>query len=189
MNKPILAIDVDEPIVQTGKMWERWLNSHYTMRKEYKLLQPDPKPYNLSEMFIIPEHETGFEYFDYFTLYDNVSPREDALEYLPILIKHFDIIFVSKIMGNHYCSKLRMLDKYFPYHKGFYGCSKTKVNIKCDILVDDCFSNLNDMYEKHGNDVTLLKFRADYNERVEPLKHYRHVYSWEQISNILLGDK
>lgn len=178
MSKPILAADIDEPIVQTGKMWKRYLDAHYCLKQEYRFLLPDPLPYNLAEMYITTEERTGFEFFDYFKLYDDVVPREDALEYLPIIAKYYDIVFVSKIVGNHWCSKKRMLDKYFPYHKGFYGCDKTKAFIYCDTFVDDCYSNLNDLFGVLPTE-KLIKFRQDYKENVEPLTNYPIIWNWE----------
>lgn len=180
MSKPILAVDVDEPIVQTGKMWKRYLDSHYSLKHEYRFTLPDPLPYNLSELYITTEDSDGLEFFDYFKLYDDVTPRDDALLYLPLIADDYDVIFVSKIMGNHYCSKLRMLDKYFPFHKGFYGCDKTKAFITCDYIVDDCYSNLNDFYLA-GKQLGQIKFRQDYKENVEPLKNYPIVYNWEMV--------
>ena len=142
MNK-VLAIDVDEPLVSTGKAWINYLKSHYRPKEEYLFTLPEVLPYDLTKLFIIPDEDNeryigdGFEFFNNFMLYENLPPREDALEYLPILCKRYDVVFVSKIMGNHFLSKSKWLDKYFPNHKGFYGVSSTKKHVQCDIFVDD----------------------------------------------------
>jgi 5'(3')-deoxyribonucleotidase len=188
MNKPILAVDVDEPIVQTGKAWKRYLDSHYTMKKEYRLLNPDPLPYDLSKMYITKEEGDGKEFFNYIKLYDNLSPREDALEFLPILSKQYDIIFCSKIVGDHFCSKVKFLDKYFPYHCGLYGTTKTKQHLSCNVFIDDCYSNLNKIYENNINTV-CLRFRQDYNEGVEPITSFKIMWNWQQIYEYLNGRK
>jgi 5'(3')-deoxyribonucleotidase len=187
LSKPILALDVDEPTVSTGKLWKRYLDSHYTMKAEYRLYQPEQLPYDLSVMYITTEDRTGFEFFDNLKLYDNVTPREDALEYLPAISKLYDIIFISKVVGNHFCSKSKFLHKWFPYHKGFYATTRTKEHVKCDIFVDDCYSNLNDMKENNPNTV-CYKFRQDYNEGVEPTNRYKIIWGYDQLYNILRRD-
>lgn len=185
MSKPILAVDIDEPVVSTGSMWMRYLMSHFTLKPEYRLLLPSPLPYNLTDLFILPEDCNKFEYFDYYALYDNAEPREDILEVLPKLAKSWDIIFVSRIMGNHFCSKVRLVDKYFPFHKGVYGTTKTKSHIKCGIFVDDCISNLNEMWQRNP-DTKCIRFRSDYVEdNVNPLATYPIYYNWYQIEDYL----
>lgn len=185
-SKKILLIDMDVCLNDFGKHWMRYLKSHYSLKHEYRFTLPYPLPYDLTKLFITTEESTGYEYFNYHTLYDNMPAREDALEYLPILCKEFEVVVASHTYGGHMTSKINWLNKYFPQIESIYCTVKNKSHIKCDIFVDDSIKNLNQMYSRYP-DTKIIKFRTDYQEDVEPLCNYPVAYNWEMVYERLCG--
>jgi len=185
VDRPLMAVDCDGVLLPTSKYWWRYLMSHSALKHEYRFTLPTPMPYNLSELFILGEGDTGFEFFNHFQLYDNLEPREDAVFWLEVLNKYYDIVVVSKCMGNHHQSKVKWIEKYFPYVKGIYCTTTTKAHVLCDVFVDDSVANLNQMCST-GRETTLVRFRADYYEPIDPLEHFHICYNWEDVYNYLM---
>ena len=80
MGKPVLGVDVDITVVDTGKVWLEWLE-----QKCGKLPKglPDVLPYNLSELWGIPD--SGMDFWRQRNLYDGLTPREHAVSTLEVL--------------------------------------------------------------------------------------------------------
>lgn len=185
MTKKTIALDVDGVLNNIGKHWYIYLCGHYQLKKEYRNIHNNDLhnlPYNLTEMFEVGETlaDNGFEFWNNYFLYENVLPRGDAVEYIPAIAEKFDLIFCTKVIGNHYNSKIEWINKWFPYHKGII-VADTKQHTKCDILVDDNIANLNSM----PDNVQCIRFRADYYQEQEPIKRFRIVWGFEDLFNYL----
>jgi 5'(3')-deoxyribonucleotidase len=77
------------------------------------------------------------------TLYDNLVPMERAVEKLKSLSQYFDIVFVSRLKGNHHRSKVYWLKKHFPFMTGFVGThEKWILNASLVAMIDDLEDNL-----------------------------------------------
>lgn len=77
------------------------------------------------------------------TLYDNLEPMKGAVEKLEALSQYFNIIFVSRLKGNHHRSKVYFLKKHFPFMAGFVGThEKYILNDSLLAMVDDLEDNL-----------------------------------------------
>lgn len=77
------------------------------------------------------------------TLYDNLVPMEGAVEKLKALSQYFDIVFVSRLKGNHHRSKVYWLKKHFPFMTGFVGThEKWILNASLIAMIDDLEDNL-----------------------------------------------
>jgi 5'(3')-deoxyribonucleotidase len=186
-HNPIIAVDIDGTAL-TEISWEWWyhLKTRYTLKPEFLQLKYNWKdvklPYNLTELFDFSEETSnGFEFWDNISLYDHYYPREDASEYLEKLSDEgFDIIFASKVCGNHGLSKTNFIAKHFPYAK---ACILTgdKQYIKCDVLVDDYVHNLNLM----PANVACYRFRQDFSQREQPTRNMQTIYGFKELYTIL----
>jgi 5'(3')-deoxyribonucleotidase len=184
MNKTI-AVDVDGVVIDIGPHWLKYLSSSYWRKDDsYNIRIGESLPYNLTELFNVRNSSwnNGFEWWDNFELYDILAPRIDAVQYLPAIRKlGYEIVFVSKVIGNHGASKERFIKRWFPDHHAIVF-TESKQYCKCDMLIDDSFKNLNSM----PKEVECLKFRMDYKEKELPTRDYTLVSGWEEINNILL---
>lgn len=83
------------------------------------------------------------------TLYDNLKPMNGAVEKLEALSQYFNIVFVSRLKGNHHRSKVYFLKKHFPFMAGFVGThEKYILNDSLVAMVDDLEDNLS-KFEAH----------------------------------------
>jgi len=113
--KPKIGVDVDGVLVDT-----------ITLYKEAAKSLSDPLDFWRSE-----------------DLYDNLLPMEGAVEKLEQLSKHFDIVFVSRLKGNHHRSKVYWCKKWFPFMIGFVGThEKWILNDSLVAMIDDLEDNL-----------------------------------------------
>lgn len=183
-SSKIIAIDVDGVVIDTCMMWKKYLLGTYKLKYPAEWLSKEPLPYNLTELFHIPEGEDGYDWWYSYDLYDNLAPRKDALEWISKLKEDgYTIIFVSFVIGYHHYSKEQFINKWFPYNDGTV-LTKNKKFVKCDYLIDDCYKNLNEMDDQ----VSCIKFRMDWRESVSPIKHFPIVYNWEDTYKFIKGD-
>lgn len=114
-NKRQIGIDVDGVVVDT-----------LTLYKKASPFLDDPLDFWRDE-----------------TLYDNLEPIKCAVEKLEALSQYFNIVFVSRLKGNHHRSKVYFLKKHFPFMAGFVGThEKYILNDSLLAMVDDLEDNL-----------------------------------------------
>lgn len=114
-NKRQIGIDVDGVVVDT-----------LTLYKKASPFLDDPLDFWRDE-----------------TLYDNLEPMKCAVEKLEALSQYFNIVFVSRLKGNHHRSKVYFLKKHFPFMAGFVGThEKYILNDSLLAMVDDLEDNL-----------------------------------------------
>lgn len=114
-NKRQIGIDVDGVVVDT-----------LTLYKKASPFLDDPLDFWRDE-----------------TLYDNLEPMNGAVEKLGALSQYFNIVFVSRLKGNHHRSKVYFLKKHFPFMTGFIGThEKYLLNDSLVAMVDDLEDNL-----------------------------------------------
>ncbi len=183
----VIAVDVDGTILtDICYDWFYDLKMSYPIKKEWAhVLHPkDHKlPYDISKMFEIPEGKDGFTFWYNDRLYNDYKPREDAVLYLAELFdKGYEIIFLSKVIGNHGQSKTKFINEYFPYNEGIIFTGQ-KYYIKCDYLIDDCMSVLNTM----SGDTLTIKFRDDFNEGIQACRKHKLVYGFQDAFNYIVN--
>ena len=181
----VLAIDIDGTVLtEICYDWFYDLKTIYPLKKEWSyVIHPrDHKlPYDLSEMFEIPEGHDAFTFWYEDNLYDQYVPRSDAISHIDALhLMGYKIIFVSKVIGNHGRSKTNFINKYFPYNQGVILTGQ-KHHIKCDYLIDDCMSVLNKM----STDTITIKFRDDFNEGIQATRKHKLVYGFQDAFNYI----
>lgn len=115
MTRRLIGIDVDGVVVDTLTLYKQ----------------------------VSPNLEDALDFWRDENLYDNLVPMEGAVEKLETLNKYFDIVFVSRLKGNHHRSKVYWLKKHFPFMKGFVGThEKWILNDSLLAMVDDLEENL-----------------------------------------------
>lgn len=90
-----------------------------------------------------PELEDPLDFWRDENLYDNLVPMEASVDKLKGLSRYFDIVFVSRLKGNHHRSKVYWLKKHFPFMTGFVGThEKWILNASLIAMIDDLEDNL-----------------------------------------------
>lgn len=198
MSKTI-AVDIDgTAITDISWDWLSQLKAFYHFKPEYEYLKTeDPVkmlPYNLTKLIakhkiadcLLPEgYRDGFEFFRIMSLYDNYEPRQDAVEFITRLHEEGnEILFVSKVMGDHHRSKEAWVERWFPYAD--FIATKAKHRVRCDFIIDDCVPVLNKM----PLDVSCIRFRADFEQEEEPARPMKLVYNFQDAYEyIQVGSK
>lgn len=206
MNK-VIAVDVDLTVVDTDFEWYKDLvgpleeDSPQLMFRRFKNAHTDHNggyfnPSISYELSSIVGKKGDFSFWDRPDLYDELIPKPHAIEVLRILKSAgYQIIFVSKIFAGHYNSKVRFINKFFPFHDGIIA-TDSKHHIKCDYIIDDRMDNM----AKAGHAVRLVYntqydqgeynalYREIVNARVEKLRigNYVMVKDWQDICNLIL---
>lgn len=152
-----VGVDVDDTVVDVTGGWFDW--AHSLVFSKPKLTKCDQlfDPYitdQLSKMGLQP-----LDYWNNERLYDTATPFPDSVRVLKELADQgHEIIFISKVIGNHGESKKRFINRWFPFNSGIvFTDDKYLVNV--DVMVDDREYMLN----KFPFDVLKLCFWSPYN--------------------------
>lgn len=138
-GRPILAVDVDLTVVDSGTDWLSYLEYHSGFQRPL-IEEGQTLPYDLSELF--PRVADPYQYWRELD-YDQFEPIEGAVEKLTELSKHLDIVFVTAIKGNHSKNKFYWLEKWFPFNRGYVATQeKWTMNKSVVGMIDDRLNNL-----------------------------------------------
>lgn len=190
MTDETILFDCDGCLVESiGQDWFNWLKLNFKFKKEYHHLVTEnyktvKLPYNLTVLFDTGSFHTGFEFWNDSFLYENYVPLPKTQKCLDMLhIKGYNIVVVSKVIGDHYKSKEIFINKFFPYAKIIFTEDKYLVN--GSFIIDDTFAVLNSMPET----VKVIKYRNDY---IDPSESTRKdcmvAYNFDDIYNLIVGD-
>lgn len=172
MNK-IIAIDWDETVVDVIPIWNRWCAAFFG--KAYF-----GNEYDLTKIY----GEEAMTFWSTPFLYQKLTPRVDALEYITKLNEEgYEIGFVTYCKKAHLSSKCKMIKKYFPFYK-FIQATKEKGYTRCDYFIDDRNKYLN----QQTSDVKLIKFDTPYvqDEILEPKgKWVVKAKDWKEVYELV----
>lgn len=174
----VIGCDIDMTVVDSDVAWAEWCNERSEHKVDYAQLKAEadrfdnPIPYDFKSLF--PDIEDPAEFWRRDDVYDNLEPRSGAVECLEALSKNYEIVFVSKVMGNHYESKMGFIDKHFPFHSGLIATDQ-KQFAAVDVLIDDRICNLNSM----PNHVVNIFFETPFSQDCAMHKLYPRIYSWD----------
>lgn len=180
---PILAVDVDEVLVDVLPLHLKWCNifagTDYT-------LEDIAYEYDLSRVF--PEMDGVMDFWSTPHLYQKLKPKEGTVEALTALNKEgWEIGFVTYCKKAHLSSKCKWLKQHFPFYK-FIQATKEKGYTRCDYFIDDRHKYLN----SQSSGVKLIKFDTPYvqEEPLEPKdKWIVKVSNWQEIYKLLKGEE
>lgn len=190
-RKPVIAVDVDLTIVDSGQAWYNWLEVNCIESENYEDMFDDEGrlPYNLSKHYIMPEDMDAFDFWNKEDLYDNLTCYESAKRVLAHLYKKgWDIVWISWCFdhGKHAESKANLLRREFPFitKEDFHFCqtkSKGIFSRSFDYFIDDRHNFLNSMDES----VTCFKMNTPYTQDEELTRSVFTVDSWDEVINLL----
>jgi len=191
MNKKIIAVDLDLTVYDTGTLWFAWLINK--CKGATKILDlGNWVDYDLRNYFNLPKGLNGFEFWSEPETYENCEIKKGAEEVIEELYnKGFDIVFVSYCMGcpDQIKHKIKRLKKDFPFllpEDFHFVATKSKGLVKCDYLVDDRNTFLNQTSE----DTTCIKMDTRYTQDESLQKEVIDVDSWDEILKVItdMGD-
>lgn len=126
MSGKIVAIDWDETVVDVIPVWQRWCAAFFGEENV-------TNEYNLTKVY----GEEAMTFWSTPFLYQKLTPRQDAVEYITKLHEAgYEIGFVTYCKKAHLSSKCKMIKRYFPFYK-FIQATKEKGYTRCDFFIDD----------------------------------------------------
>ena len=192
MSRPVVMIDCDGVLVDTGTHWHKWLHDRFGLNDpevdkwvdSWGVMQK--KPYDLTKLYQFPKGVTGFEYWNNQSLYDGLSPTEGSISALEEIKSqlNMDIVVVSKVVGNHFESKQKWIRNHFPMVDAIFlteatSSEKAKTFTRCDAVVED---SLMQLVEFANQDVLKLHWQTPYvQEGVAGMSDIFPVYNWSEV--------
>lgn len=174
----IIGVDVDLTVVPSDRMWFDWCNSKCRKQLNYdEVIAAGSVPYDFGKLFGFVEPSIALDFWCDEGIYDEIEPLDGAVESLKILSKDHDIVFVSKLMGNHYYSKTEMLKRYFPFAAGFIGTDR-KQFAKVDLLIDDRIDHLNKV---QNAGIAPIQYMTPYLQDEELTRDIAFIKSWTDL--------
>lgn len=142
MKKKILAVDVDQVLLDIVEPWIDW---YETITGDVAKLTRTTKVQDF-----MPEIKDPLIFFKNPNLYDELKPYPEAISALKNLSKYYDIVFVSHCFPEHEISKRYFLKRYFDFEYRFISTGD-KEAVKMDIFIDDSIDMLNKVKEYQPN--------------------------------------
>ena len=173
----IIGCDIDGVVCDTNYLWYTYLLSRYKLKVEYYGVHKFP--YNVSEMFHIPDNVDPFVFWKDPYLYEGLEPVPNSVDILHKLCEEGNKIrFVSFGKGFHQKSKYYFIEKWFPFKEAVV-LTKEKWTVGMDIMIDDSTHILDSMPEN----VLTIKFRED---TIQPEAKRKHMLAmdWKDVYNI-----
>ena len=178
-----IGIDIDDTITNTqDKIDEYALNNGYTIYDRTK--------HWFNERFDTSKDEYATFLTNYVVgIFENVSIKESASEYINKLIDEGNEIYIITARSDHYDVNVPNItikyleDKGIKYNKIIFACrDKARICLdnKIDILVDDSIENITNV-EEVG--IKTIIIDNEYNQDVETTR----AHNWEEVYNIITG--
>jgi 5'(3')-deoxyribonucleotidase len=174
----IVAVDVDQTIVDTAYPWWQWLENISGKGLPYDVVS---STYDFTKMYETELREMGIDGLDYWrqkNLYDDLEPLPYAVEALELVSKIGDVIFVSVLKGDHHKSKYYFLKKHFPFMQGLIG-TKEKRFVHCDMAIDDRNENL-DQFRKYNN-CEIVRFDTPHGQYIKDPEDTIVLENWREF--------
>lgn len=185
--KKVLMLDLDDVICEGGFQYlvNKFTKQNYTLE--------DFKNYKMQDMIPENQKKEWVEFFSKNNMYDKASFIENAYDSIKILNEKYNVYILSAylldegphvtggILNNKYNWLIENLPFIPPQNLVF---ANDKSIIKCDIRIDDKFSNL------FGEAETKILFTAYHNKKLtnEDLEVHGAIRAndWNEVLNILM---
>ena len=171
---PCIAVDVDLTLVDSLTPWTKWWEEKTGATFPWDKIGPELS-INDALQLEMPREET-VKYWLQDDLYDNLKPHAGSIQTLKFLSFKYDVFFVSHCQDEHLDSKLRFLDKFFPFHSGLIN-TQNKAGIEADMYFDDHVAFTKTIVEKRPN-AKIFQFVTRDNE-YQLVKGAVPMKSWE----------
>lgn len=145
----IFLVDIDGTTVDSPWYWWEYLKKNsttpykYDSEMEYVNSTGKLLPYNYTKCF--DNVNNAFDFWFLPDLYDTMRPIDGAIDALQHINAKYGtkIVFCSHVCGGHYDSKIRFLNKYFPFRAGEIVTGQKNFAIPSLFAIDDRNSYLN----------------------------------------------
>lgn len=176
----IIGVDVDLTVVASDIPWFDWCNSkcNHKLDREKLIAEHGSIPYDFRTIFNFDQPTDALAFWNDENIYDELDPLPGVIECLHNLSRYgHEIVFVSKLMGNHFESKKRFLERFFPFMDGFIGTDQKKF-ARVDMLIDDRVDHLNRV---QAAGITPVQYMTPYLQDEEPAKDMAFIRSWNDL--------
>ena len=151
----IFLVDMDGTTVDSPWHWWEYLKQNskapckYASEQDYVNSTGKLLPYNYAKCFDVVDDAVDFWFLP--DLYDNMQPIDGSVDVLKHIKEKYGtkIVFCSHVCGGHYDSKIRFLDKYFPFRDGEIITGSKNFAIQSLFAIDDRNSYLNMIDTQH----------------------------------------
>ena len=188
MSNKTIALDIDGPIAASDIAWLSNLESMTGIK-----LGAQPTDYNLAKYFkeeLAYEGLDGFEFWKSEDPYRNVKPVEGSVRACEKLSKAgYRLLPVTKIYTEHGCSKRKWLNKYFPMLDSpiYISIDGYKSDVSCSVIIDDRLDNFKGFTKPTRGVLFNTPYRNTLTDGIDI--GWDVCDNWEQIIELLLGDK
>lgn len=149
-NKKTIVVDVDLTLVDITKYWHIWLKKNsYDSCLDKLYLEADywNVDYNLGKYYQMYKDVHPLSFWKQPYIYDDAVLMDDAYDCIKEWYEAgYELVFASFCFAGHMDSKVKMLQREFDFikEKDFhFVATKSKGTLKCDIMIDDRVSFLN----------------------------------------------
>lgn len=153
-----IGVDIDLTYVRSDYGWWEYANKVTGMN--LSLSDFKNPSYNIGEYY-------GMDLSEYWrqkNLYDDMQPIPGVVDVLTKLqLYGHEIVFVSKLKGDHHKSKVEFVKRTFPSFDGFIGTHEKKY-ARVDVLIDDRLENLYQMPKNVGK----VLYLTEYEQNIKP---------------------
>lgn len=184
-GRPIILVDVDQPIVDTV---DEWILDWYCKKSDGKRLTLEAGKHfgiDASMKAGLPAGINPFDYWKDYRLYDNLIPNEDSIEILEYALKlDYGFVFESTCHPEHIDSKADFLNHYFPNNSGVIakplGVSKGD-SFPVSVAIDDSPFNLISIQKHNPNALCLLYPSILLSQNDITTSSFPYVNDWNDI--------
>ena len=177
--KKKILVDMDDTIEDLLPAWVSYLNEKYNTDVDYREIEK----WDICSYFPSIDDEDIYAALEDVNLWENVKPKDGAVEYLKRLIDDgYDVYLCT----NSYYKTIKtkfdcVIRRYFPFIKwDKVIITSNKTMIDADCLVDDGVHNLiGGKYEK-------ILFTAGHNKDIDPSVYGLHrAYNWGEVYRLI----
>lgn len=174
MTSKILAVDIDECVVDVWPIWLKWCNTMFN--KNYSII--DVRfDYDLTNIF----GSKAMAFWATPQLYQFFEPKRHCRQVLSKLKSEgWNYGFVSYTKKGHFESKCDFINHWFP-EKDFIHNTKEKNFTRCTHFLDDRLYHL----LAQPKDVKVILMDTPYSQNMEELGNIPVATDWKDVYNIL----
>ncbi len=175
MNKnKVACIDVDLTVVDTLIPWINWWEKETEMDFPWEELSPN----NSINKILFKHLPSALDFWEKEDLYDLLLPIKHSVDVLKRISIDHDVYFVTKCTEGHYNSKVRFLNKFFPFNSGVIN-TPYKHLIEADLFVEDHTEYVKDILNKRPGS-KVYQFMTEDN-KYQKVDGAVHVDCWSKI--------
>jgi 5'(3')-deoxyribonucleotidase len=184
----IIGVDIDLTVVDTYTPWMRWFEEYSGRPVQNESSAYDLVP-EMKELLkgTINEGLDPFAFWRKPDLYDGLQPLPGAFTGLSVLkSRGWKVVFVSSCVPEHTGSKIRFLDKWFPWRSGFIATHE-KEFVNYDVLIDDKLEHMRIGHQQrpHARHILFTGVRKDGTPEIRQELGFEEMSDWAELNTKL----